>query len=348
MDTAFLPPTLSKARGEGSPRSQAIAWTIVALTLLVCLGCAGSQQRTTSLGFTESSTAHVVNIIDNAYLQRQGTSAASTLLAEPVAIALDPSGNMIIGDRLTGRILKIDPDGRLLAEAPYSAPRGLSRVQAPRFVSVDLAGNVFISDASNPWVSVYDSHLRPLAELEPPYDALDLPSGTITGLAQGRFGESYLVDRRNGTVFRYDASRRFMQDFYEEGAAWTPLNRPQGAACADVDGSVYVCEPGNSQIVVFNSQGQQLNVFGGSELKEPVAIALDQHGQCFVADSAQQAIVVFTVIGRYVDLIDGPRLGLGDFGSPTDLAISDSTLNIADPSRGRILQVRFRAPATSP
>lgn len=311
--------------------------------LLAAIGCAGPPRTGSTLAFRESSTVHLAGVINERYLQRHGALTSAAQLEAPVALAVGPGGTLVIADRETGSILKVDSRGRLLADAPFSAPRGVSVTSAPRFIAVDMTGNVYISDAENPWISIYDAHLRPVSELEPPYDALGLPLGSISGLTFGSYGEFYVADQFNGRVYRFDASGRFMQDLNEEGTPWERLLRPQGIACADVDGSVFVCEPGNSQVVVYDNQGIRSNAFGGSELKEPVAVALNQHGQCFVADSAAGAIVVFAVDGRFLTRLDGPRLGLEDFAAPTDLAIRDSTLYVADPSHGRIIQVRFRA-----
>jgi DNA-binding beta-propeller fold protein YncE len=242
----------------------------------------------------------------------------------------------------------VGPTGLILGAAGISDPRGLSAQSSPRFVRVDLTGNVYVSDGDNPWVSVYDSRLRSVSDLSPPYSALALPHGSISGLAMDAFGEFYMADRLNGKVYRFDAGGRFVSDFDGGDAPWARLGRPQGIACGPIDGAVYVCDPGQRRVVVFDNSGVALRSFGENELREPEAVAVNRHGQCLVADSELRAILVFSRQGRYVGRIDGQRIGFADFGGPTDVAVGDSTLYVADPSNGRVLRIRFRSSSQSP
>ncbi len=314
-------------------------------------GCAGQNQTGTSVdsGYRESAPVEVVRILDREFVRDPAApSAATTLFQSPVALAVAANGDMVVADRLSGRILKTDTRGNLLGSVAYFDPRGLSTTRAPRFVRTDYTGNVYVSDAVNARISIYDSRLRPVTSLSPPYDALELPEGSVSGLAFGNYGEFYVADLVNGRIFRFDASGRYLAQFPSEEEAIPALNRPMGLAYASLDGTIYVCESGNAQIVVFDNLGAQVRTFGGSELENPVAVALDKQGRCFVADAALDAVVVFTREGRFLGRLDAGRMGFADFSGPTDVTISDGSLYIADPSHGRILQIRFGAETTAP
>ena len=319
---------------------------VFAVVLLIFSGCAGHRPSDSGTGYSKTSEVQVVRVIGNEFVHDPAAPASSAALLEaPVALAVAPNGDLVIADRQSGQIFKTDASGNLLASAAYFDPRGLSSTRAPRFVRIDYTGNVCVSDAVNPRITIYDSRLRPVSSLAPPYDALNLPEGSISGLAFGSYGEFYMADQLNGRIYRFDASGRFIADFQSEGGSLTQLSRPQGLACADLDGAIYVCESGNSQIIVFDNLGAPIRTFGGSELREPVAVALDRQGRCFVADAAGDAVVVFNREGQFLDRIDAGRIGFADFAAPSDVCISDSTLYIADPSHGRILHIRFAAPA---
>jgi DNA-binding beta-propeller fold protein YncE len=314
-------------------------------------GCAGHKQTGAGAvsGYRESAPVEVVRVLDKEFVRDPAApNAATPLIESPVALAVAANGGMVIADRRSGRILKTDARGNLRGSVAYFDPRGLSATRAPRFVRTDYIGNVYVSDASNARISIYDSRLRPVSSLSPPYAALELPEGSISGLAFGSYGEFYMADLLNGRIFRFDASGRFLAQFPGDEETLPPLNRPMGLACANLDGAVYVCESGNAQIVVFDNLGAQVRTFGGSELKDPVAIALDTQGRCFVADAAFDAVVVFTREGRFLGRLDAGRIGFADFNAPTDVTISDESLYIADPSHGRILQIRFGADTPAP
>ena len=323
----------------------------LATVVLMLAGCAGQNQTGAGAasGYCESAPVEIIRVLDREFVRDPAVpNAATPLIESPVALTVAANGDMVIADRNSGRILKTDRRGNLLGSVAYFDARGLSSTRAPRFVRTDYTGNVYVSDAVNARISIYDSRLRPVTSLSPPYEALELPEGSVSGLAFGTYGEFYMADLFNGRIYRFDASGRYLAQFPGDEEALPPLNRPMGLACADLDGAVYVCESGNAQIVVFDNLGAQVRTFGGSELKDPVAIALDQQGRYFVADAALDAVVVFTREGRFLGRLDAGRIGFADFTAPTDVTISDASLYIADPSHGRILQIRFGAETLAP
>lgn len=339
---------------DGSVRRQRAglraAFLIVVVSLLA--GCAGQKQQTNataSQGFSASAPVEVIRVLDSEFVRNPGARGASSdLFQNPVALAVAANGDIVMADRGSGQIIKTDTRGNLLGSTAYFDPRGLASTRAPRFVRADFNGNVYVSDAVNAQIAIYDSRLRPVSSILPPYDALEMSEGSVSGLAFSSFGEFYAADMLNGRIFRFDASGRSLAEIPGKDDATAPLNRPMGLACSDLDGSIYVCESGNAQIVVFDNLGTQTRTFGGSDLRDPVAIALDQQGRCYVADASLGAIVIFTREGRYLGRLDAARIGFADFSAPTDVTISDGSLYIADPSHGRILQIRFGAETPAP
>ena len=63
----------------------------------------------------------------------------------------------------------------------------------------------------------------------------------------------------------------------------------------DRAGRQYVCEFGNSRIQVFGTNNQPLEIIGGpgarpGQFNNPWAIALDSHGNLFVADAGTHRV----------------------------------------------------------
>ena len=341
---------LWRRRAPQSRPSLARSAPLLSIALSFALsGCAGTRSRESSPGFAPNAIMEIVAVIDDASLRRSFsshvTSEREPMLAAPVSIALPvalQSGSLVVADRQTGRILQLNDAGTLANDAVVSGGGGLAASRPPRFVRLDLGDNLYICDGDAGHAVIYDSRLRPAGDLTPPYDALGVAGGTITGLALGAFGEIYLVDGINGRVYRFDASGRFLAGFKGDESGWARLSRPAGAACAEADGSVYVCDPGQSRVVVFDNSGAPRRSFGESELSEPVAVALDRRGQAYVADTKARAILVFDTSGGLIGRIDGGNLGVAPLGGPTDVAVADSLLYVADPPTGRVLKILMR------
>ncbi|GAB4318705.1 MAG: hypothetical protein Kow0074_08050 [Candidatus Zixiibacteriota bacterium] len=259
----------------------------------------------------------------------------------PISIAPTRTNGLLIADIETRGLLRIDGANTVMSSTvgPYASQ--FSTRTAPRFVRVDLGGNVYTVDGVDDRIRVYDEDLVAVTTIEPPFQALGLPQGQLSGLAFGGYGEMYVADRLNSRVFRFDASGIAIGDFGSEDAPWARLNRPAGIACDDYDGSVYVCDLGERRVVVYDNNGTVLRTFGQADLREPVAVAIDRRGQVFVADYTKRAVLVYSRDGEYLGTIDGPRLGLHDFGRPADVAIRHGILFVADPDNLRIIKILY-------
>ncbi|MBD3298478.1 MAG: hypothetical protein GF341_07485 [candidate division Zixibacteria bacterium] len=319
-----------------------IAW--VAVVGVLAVGCSGGASLQTAT-FDNNTPLTVIDVIDGeamrASFEGEGKLGDVSGPIRPVSIAPTRANGLLIADMETRGILRIDGTNTVMASSVGPYVSRFNTRTAPRFVRTDLAGNVYAVDGTNEEIYVYDQDLVAITNITPPYRALGLPQGQLTGLAFGGYGEMYVADRLNSRVYRFDASGVQIGDFGSEEAPWARLNRPAGIACDDYDGSVYVCDLGERRIVAYDNTGALLRTFGQADLREPVAVAIDRSGHVFVADYSRRAILVYSREGEYLGLIDGPRLGFSEFGSPTDVAIRHGILHIADLDNQRIIKVRY-------
>ena len=118
---------------------------------------------------------------------------------QPEGVAVDAAGNVYIADTLDHAVRKVTPDGVITTLAGtgtpgYSGdggPANRARLNRPRAVAVDAAGNVYVADTGNNQVRRID------------------PLGTITtvdtggalsdprGVAVDRAGNVYIADTGN-------------------------------------------------------------------------------------------------------------------------------------------------------
>lgn len=313
---------------------------LAALLSLLVLSCAGSSSPQRDFAFTPDSRLTVVALIDGDFLAAlpQDDQSADFTRFAPASVAFRPDQMLVIADAGSERIygLPLDPG---VARTVYTV--GLT-VREPQSIRTDPVGNVYAAAGARRTIEVIDSRFRPAGEIIPPYEALGLVQGRMSGIAFGPMGDLYLSDPTNGLIYRYDASGRFLSAFSGgEEVGWGQLLQPEGIACGSGGNELYVCDAGKRQISVFDPSGMPLRVFGGTDLEEPWAIAVNSHGQVFVADRKGMAICVFNDQGRLIGRIDGPPVGDPRWDGPTDVVIRDSSLIVADPPSGRVVIMKY-------
>src|SRR2546425_416789 len=106
------------------------------------------------------NTAGIISTIagnDTQGFSEDGGPATSASLNDPRGVAVDPTGNVYITDRGNNRIRKVNTEG-IISTIAGNGKQGFSgdggpatsaSLNKPREVAVDLAGNVYISDAGN-------------------------------------------------------------------------------------------------------------------------------------------------------------------------------------------------------
>lgn len=321
---------------------------LIAAWAMLLHGCATTAPGQAG-GIGPRTQLAVVTIIDEQYI-RSLAGSASTVGNDlspdmrPVSVAPHTDGGAVV----------LDADGRLLVDIRDSAsarstgtPLRISPAQSrePVCARIDALGHLYLCDAADRRILIFDSQLRPLERMpELPFDALGLAAGRLGGLALGPTGEMYIADQTNGRVYELDAAGGFVRTLGDGEQLWARLQRPIGLAVGRQDRAVYVCDAALGCIVVFESDGSPRAVLGGGHLKEPVAVTIDARGRCIVADRKAMTLVVLSRHGELERTIDGADLDVSPFGGPTDVVLSDSTLWIADPPTGRVLQVRLREP----
>ena len=206
-----------------------------------------------------------------------GGPAGTARLSFPSGLALDAAGNLYIADTGNHRIRRLDPSGTITTVAGTGQP-GFSgdggpavsaQLTAPKGVSVDGSGNLYIADQEDLRIRRVD------------------PSGTITTFAgTGEWG--YSGD--NGP------------------AVQARLRRPDGVA-VDGSGNLYIADTRNRRIRRVDPSGTIMTFAGTGEwgysgdngpavqarLRNPDGVAVDGSGNLYIADTGNHRIRIVTL-----------------------------------------------------
>ena len=271
--------------------------------------------------------------------------AVQARLNQPIGVATDSAGNLYIADTDNHRIRKVDSSGIITTVAGtggdgYGGDGGLAvqaRLNRPKGVATDSAGNLYIADSNNQRIRKVDS------------------SGIITTVAgPGRRGARVIGDGGPATAARL----------------WDPTR-----VAVDGAGNLYIADRINQRIRKVDSSGIITTVagtgetaFGGyggdggpaaqARLSNPYGVAADSAGNLYIADSGNRRIrkvdssgIITTVAGTggYGDGGDGGPAVQARLSEPYGVATdSAGNLYIADSLNNRIRVVKFRSLQTEP
>jgi serine/threonine protein kinase/sugar lactone lactonase YvrE len=232
----------------------------------------------------------------------------------PNNVAVDRSGNVYVADTANDVIRKITPDGMVTTLAGTARSRGSAdgqgakaRFWAPFGIAVDAAGTVYVADTAN-------NTIRKITA-----------NGLVTTLAG--------LAAHPGTNDGNGVRARF--------------RNPWSVAVDDTDGDVYVADMSNNTIRRITSAGAVITFAGepgiagktdgfgnDAHFDNPFAVAVDNAGDVYVSDSANNAIrkithrVVTTLAGSPGNAGNADGQGANArFWNPQGLAV-DSTGNI--------------------
>src|SRR6185312_9626758 len=200
-----------------------------------------------------------------------GSAATAASVNGPNGVAVDKQGNIYFADYNNQAIRKIDPFGNITTLAGGAGAGYIDGVGTaaafyyPAGIAVDTNGNIYVADS-------YNQRIRMVT-----------PAGVVSTIA-GSGGVGYFGD--GGP------------------ASGANLNYPSGVA-VDKAGNVYIADNGNQVIREIigstittvagnNALGAGFSGDGGpatnAQLYYPNDVALDKHGNLFIADRYNQVI----------------------------------------------------------
>ncbi len=231
----------------------------------------------------------------------------------PSGMALDPHGNLYVADTGNHVIRKITPQGVVstLAGNGQAGFRDGAAAQAqfngPIGVAVDRQGRVWVADTYNDKIRMItpDGMVHTIAGGDHPgyQDGQGVTAlfDTPSQIAINSMGDAIVTDTRNNAVRKISAQGEVSTLLRSEPQDHDALlRRPVGLAITH-DDHIYVSELSHGRLLQIAPNGESRGVTGvdidiiprddtSPRMQNPVAIALDAHGNLFVSDNAKNRI----------------------------------------------------------
>lgn len=185
---------------------------------------------------------------------------------------------------------------------------GKTPLYGPRGIASDKSGNLYVADALNHRIAVYDKNGKFVrawgsgGTAPGQFSSNDSP----LGVAVAPNGEVYVADTWNQRIQMFSKTGKFIRQWGSGKIGTGPglFYGPRSVAISPT-GYVFVADTGNRRIQIFTSRGKYVSDFGVSgsgkgQFDEPSSVAFDPQGNVYVADFWNQRIEVFNSLGTYV------------------------------------------------
>lgn len=166
-------------------------------------------------------------------------------LYHPRGMAIDADDNLYVADTGGCRIVKLSPDGTVLAKIG-SKGSGHGQFVEPTDVAVEPNGLMYVTDTGNKRIVRLDAAGGYLSEWA--FRQAVPFNGPHLALASG--GRLLVTDPEGGKLVTFDAGGRQLQETGRKGSADGEFRLPVGLA-VDGEGRVYVADTGNGRVQVL-------------------------------------------------------------------------------------------------
>jgi hypothetical protein len=226
-------------------------------------------------------------------------------LGTPMAVAVSGTGDILVGEQLTGSVYVFDPQW----VPRYQLGQGDGEFQNPTDIAIDGSdGSVFVADGNIHSVRVYaedGDFLRSIGSFGDGEGQFDFPSAVHVSEA----GEVYVGDQNNDRVHVFDRNGQFLRCFGSSGSFFfsRKFGRISGLT-TDSLGRIYVSDSFQGHVKVFDLQSVLIGTIGEfgpapGQLRTPVGLDIDPNNRLFVASQNNGRVELFGL-----DTFSDPRV----------------------------------------
>jgi len=217
----------------------------------------------------------------------------------PRGIAIDGAGNIFVADTGNGRIEKFSPSGVFITSV---GTRGKDHSQfgEPNGLAVDRFGNIYVAEVSNHRVQKLGPDGTLIAEWAPGFYG-------PRRIAIGPDESIYVVDQGRTRILKFNPDGQVLATWGSSGSGDGQFADHTSVAVDPTTNKVYVADPINRRIQVFDSTGRFLTKWPVPAWGRPVGfedVAIDRdRGRLYASSAHMNTILVFDLQGNKVGLL---------------------------------------------
>ncbi len=306
-------------RKFGSPRREAFEY----LLLAAVAGSGADEKREGKLA------TEIMDAAERISMQQEATFATAQLWCA------NRDAHASAGSKLAA-----SSDSLTILSLAHRTASSQSRLNEPRGIALDVAGNLYVADTKNNRVVKFG----PEAEFITAWGKQGNRDGEFNDpcdVAVTRDGDVLVLDTWNHRVQVFDADgvlKKIIQPV-GENSMWGP----RGIAVSPDGASIVVADTGSKRVVIFDHEGRVRQSWGleGStpgRFIEPVGVVWTEDNEIVVADTGNRRIQVFAPSGKYLRqmLVSG----WAEYYTEPYLATAGSRIWATDSYAGMILANR--------
>ena len=214
----------------------------------------------------------------------------------PTGLAVDRTGNILVADTGNGRIEKFSPSGAFLS-AIGTKGTGPGQLGGPNGVAIDRVGNVYVTEASNHRLQKLAPDGTFIAEWKGPEPGFYGPRRT----AVAPDDSIYVIDQGHNRIIKFSPDGQVLAVWGTAGSDNGQFNDPTSVAVDPTTNKVYVADPRNKRIQVFDSNGRFQAKWSVSEWGRPAGfedLAIDSKmGRLYASSANMGAVLIFDLNG---------------------------------------------------
>lgn len=307
--------------------------------------CDSRNRRVVSLLLTRSTQPPMLTPVPASRLQ---VNRATGIDANVDRLAWNPGGMLHALSFARSEVVTYDAEGKVASTLDLKKELGIK--QPSGLTTAPSSGALFVSDSGEDRVVKLDKDGKKLLEFGKSNAFFKSGQGDLSnpeGLACSPQGVLFVANTGNSRFDAFNHQGLFQFTGGEKGSAQGQLK--SAVAIAWDKEKIYVADPGNKKVAVFNTTGRFLHdigVMGPEPFVDPRQVAVDKEGNLFVLDAGRGRVLAFDAQGVYIGGFGHPGRGVGALNKPRSFALSDNgELHIAEEGRIQGFHVVLLPPA---
>src|SRR6266496_3908218 len=206
----------------------------------------------------------------------------------PRGIATDSAGNIFVADTNNGRIEKFSPSGTFVTS--------IGQFEAPNGIAIDHAGNIYVAEVGSK---------HRVQKLGPDGKSIAEWASGFYGprrIAIGPDDSIYVVDQGRTRIVKFSPRGQVLATWGSDGSGGGQFADHTSVAVDPRTNKVYVADPINKRIQVFDSDGKFLTKWLVLEWGQPLGfedLAIDpERGRLYASSVHMSTILVFDLHGN--------------------------------------------------